>query len=185
MKRNELPSLLVVLGLAGVSAAGQQAPYSGLEARDIKALSPQEIAGYLAGEGMGLALAAELNRYPGPKHVLELRDELELTERQLTSTQAVLEEMCSTAKRLGKTILERERQLDRLFAEERISEEDLESLVAEIAELRGKLRVTHLGAHLRMVKILSREQADRYVSYRGYGEGTEHQKHGSGHQHNP
>ena len=31
-----------------------------------------------AGRGMGLALAAELNGYPGPAHVLELADKLDL-----------------------------------------------------------------------------------------------------------
>ncbi len=33
---------------------------------------------------MGLALAAELNGYPGPAHVIELADSLELTEAQRT-----------------------------------------------------------------------------------------------------
>ena len=31
---------------------------------------------------MGLALAAELNGYPGPSHVLELADKLELSAEQ-------------------------------------------------------------------------------------------------------
>ena len=47
-------------------------PYVGLEAREIKALSEEQRQELLDGHGMGLALAAELNHYPGPKHVLEL-----------------------------------------------------------------------------------------------------------------
>lgn len=43
---------------------------------------PQEIQQYLNGGGMGCAKIAELNGYPGPKHVLELENELQLTEQQ-------------------------------------------------------------------------------------------------------
>jgi len=38
------------------------------------ALSVEQIEQYRAGAGMGYAKAAELNRYPGPMHVLELAD---------------------------------------------------------------------------------------------------------------
>ena len=49
-------------------------PYAGMQDREIKALSAEERAALLEGQGMGLALAAELNGYPGPVHVLELGD---------------------------------------------------------------------------------------------------------------
>ena len=64
----------------GGAAAPQ--PYAGMEGREIKALSPQEVADLRAGRGMGLALPAELNRYPGPMHVLELAEPLRLSPRQ-------------------------------------------------------------------------------------------------------
>ncbi len=54
-------------------------PYAGLQQRDIKALDEKQIADLKNGRGMGLALAAELNGYPGPMHVLELKDQLRLT----------------------------------------------------------------------------------------------------------
>ena len=50
-----------------------------MQTRLIKALSEQQIADLKAGRGMGLALPAELNGYPGPIHVLELSDELGLS----------------------------------------------------------------------------------------------------------
>ena len=56
-----------------------QSPYAGMQARSIKALSEQQIADLKAGRGMGLALAAELNGYPGPAHVLEVADQLGLS----------------------------------------------------------------------------------------------------------
>jgi dienelactone hydrolase len=48
-----------------------------MQARPIKAPSDQQIADLQAGRGMGLALPAELNGYPGPSHLLELSDKLE------------------------------------------------------------------------------------------------------------
>jgi hypothetical protein len=54
--------------------APSEAPYAGHQERPIKALAPEEVAGLLGGEGMGYALAAELNHYPGPRHVLDLAD---------------------------------------------------------------------------------------------------------------
>ena len=59
-----------LVAVGGLQA--QHSPYTGLEERDIKALSAEQVAGYLAGDGMGFALPAELNHYPGPKHVLDL-----------------------------------------------------------------------------------------------------------------
>jgi hypothetical protein len=58
-------------------------PYTGQERREIKALSNEEIDRYLSGDGMGLAKAAELNHYPGPRHVLELADQLQQRRQSL------------------------------------------------------------------------------------------------------
>ena len=58
------------------AAAGGETPYAGFEKRAIKALSEQQIADLRAGRGMTLALAAELNGYPGPVHVLEHAEQL-------------------------------------------------------------------------------------------------------------
>jgi hypothetical protein len=65
--------------LAGLGSAYAQSPYAVQESHEIKALSPHEISDLLAGNGMGLAKAAELNRYPGPRHVPELAAQLQLT----------------------------------------------------------------------------------------------------------
>ena len=72
---------------AGHHPPTASSPYSGLETRAIKALSDSQIADLKAGRGMGLALAAELNGYPGPMHVLELADELVLSVEQRTQMQ--------------------------------------------------------------------------------------------------
>ncbi len=56
-----------------------QSPYMDLQGREIKALSGDEKAALLNGDGMGFALAAELNHYPGPQHILELQEEIGLS----------------------------------------------------------------------------------------------------------
>jgi len=69
----------------------------------------------LRGEGMGFAKAAELNGYPGPKHVLDLADRLKLTPDQRQLVQAIFDRMSTSAKPLGAELVERERVLDQLF----------------------------------------------------------------------
>src|ERR687892_37699 len=73
---------LLVISLVGIAPAAwpqTHQPYAGMQARPVKALSDQQIADLRAGRGMGLALAAELNGYPGPLHVIELADQLDLS----------------------------------------------------------------------------------------------------------
>ncbi|TMJ88150.1 MAG: hypothetical protein E6G78_09930, partial [Alphaproteobacteria bacterium] len=73
--------VLIAFALAADSSPAQsQQPYAGFEARSIKALSQQQIADLRAGRGMGLALAAEVNGYPGPMHVLQFADSLDLSD---------------------------------------------------------------------------------------------------------
>jgi hypothetical protein len=58
---------------------GAASPYKGMEKQEIKALSDKQMTDLRQGAGMSLALAAELNSYPGPSHALELADKLKLT----------------------------------------------------------------------------------------------------------
>jgi|SRR5688500_11233460 len=143
--------------------------YAGEELRAIKSLSAEQIEGYLNASGMGLAKAAELNSYPGPMHVLELKDELRLTAEQVARTRAAFEEMKRRATELGEQIVEKERELDRAFADRTIDEATVDKKVSEIGRLQGELRAAHLRAHVRMRQVLSDEQVARYDELRGYG----------------
>src|SRR5687768_8630587 len=87
------------------SNATQMSPYAGQEQREIKSLSQQEMNDYLAGKGMGLAKAAELNGYPGPLHVLELADRLKLTAEQRKRTEALFSDMKSKAVAAGQALI--------------------------------------------------------------------------------
>src|SRR5215470_7257374 len=100
------------------SAFAQQHPslYAGQQSRDIKALSDDDIRGYLNGQGMALAKAGELNHYPGPLHVLELAEQLKLSDAQKRRTEAIRKTMLDETIPLGARIVEKERELDQLFS---------------------------------------------------------------------
>src|SRR6266571_4214131 len=94
MRRTGLFVLLIAIAMVPVGTNAQTAsPYAGQEQRAIKALSDQEIRDLLEARGMGLAKAAELNSYPGPLHVLELADELGLSDAQRASSRTLYERM--------------------------------------------------------------------------------------------
>ena len=57
-----------------------QSNYVGQEKRQIKTLSQDDIYDLQNGNGWGLAKAAELNGVPGPKHLLEMKEEIKLTD---------------------------------------------------------------------------------------------------------
>lgn len=167
-----LPPLLFLLVAAVPAVALAQhhtMPYAGQQTRLIKALSEREVAGLLAGAGMGMAKAAELNHYPGPRHVLDLAAELGITPAQQERAEAIFHTMQERALALGRAIIERERELDGWFATRAITPERLEAATAAIAGLNGELRRAHLAAHLELTALLTPEQIGRYVELRGYG----------------
>jgi Spy/CpxP family protein refolding chaperone len=155
--------------------------YAGQEQREIKALSAEETEQLLTGQGMGLARAAELNSYPGPRHVLDLADKLNLTEAQRAETQRAFEAMRAEAVRLGKLIVEGERELDALFARGSADDAGVRRATDRIAQLQGRLRAAHLAAHLETRRILTAEQIRKYDELRGYAGGA-HAGHGQ-HKH--
>lgn len=126
------------------------------------------MADYKAGRGMGFALAAELNGYPGPKHVLELADDLGLSFSQRDEVEALFESMRSAAIELGERIVAVEKTLDAEFASNDITKASLQRTAEQIGLLNGKLRSIHLAAHLETRTLLSPKQMEMYVKLRGY-----------------
>jgi hypothetical protein len=163
----------ILLALAALilatAEAMAQSPYAGMQTRSIKALSGQQIADLQAGRGMSLALAAELNGYPGPSHVLELADKLDLSPDQQARVQQLFASMKQEALPLGLKLIEQEAELDRQFASRAVTPESLKSVTAAIAVTQGALRETHLKYHLTTVALLTETQRQRYSDLRGYG----------------
>lgn len=160
---------LFTLFLIGKSSAQHQhSPYAGQERQEIKSLSPEEVESYLTGQGMGFAKAAELNHYPGPKHVLEMADQLDLSPEQVSKTQGIYDRMNKQAVEYGKQIVEKEEAINQLFDSQKISRKQMETAIAEIANLQGKLRLVHLQAHLETKRVLTEKQVKMYEELRGY-----------------
>ena len=164
----------------GTIEAGAQSAYVGQEQRAIKALSPEQLAGYRAGDGMGFAKTAELNHYPGPRHVLELADELKLSDEQHAATEELFAVMRRTASELGHQLVAAEAALEVAFAKGEINDANLRDALARIERINAELRYTHLQAHLRQREILSAVQIEKYDMLRGYGSG-DHSMHDQHH----
>ena len=160
------------------------APYAGQQARQVKALSNPEIDDLRAGRGMGLAKAAELNSYPGPAHVLELRDQLQLSPQQVQRTEELRAAMTKDAAALGDLILEREAALDSLFRDGKATQAAVQAASVEIGALQGRLRAVHLNTHIAMKALLRPEQVAIYDRLRGYTKASDAKPAGhGGHKH--
>ena len=160
---------LAAIVLAITVFANTESPYAGQEIREIKALSQQEIEAYLNGKGLGYAKAAELNQYPGPRHVLDLGSELILTEEQTRRTKVIFDAMNAQAINLGKQLVDKERELDQRFASGSIDASTLKTLLPQIGAIQTKIRFVHLNAHLEQRAILTKHQIKLYEQLRGYG----------------
>lgn len=152
---------------------GVTSPYVGQENRTIKALPSEDIKGLKKGSGTpfgGMAKPAELNGYPGPKHVLDADEEnlINLSEEQREKIEELYQEMKTKAIRIGKELLKVEKRLDEEFKNKTITKESLKNRTEKSAILYGKLRSTHLEYHLSVTSILNSSQIKRYNKVRGY-----------------
>ena len=172
----------ILVSMSAQAIAIEKTPYAGQQNRSIKALSTSEIDGLKNGKGMGLAKAAELNHYPGPRHVLDEASKLSLSDSQLSKTNNLFDEMKKEAVMVGEKIIFAERELDNLFLGGKVSKDQLKEKLNEIGQYRAQLRFVHLKTHLKQKKILSNHQVKNYDMLRGYsGDMSKHQNHNGNH----
>ncbi|MDM7948385.1 hypothetical protein [Hydrogenophaga sp.] len=95
---------------------GAQTPCAGMQSRAINSLSDQDFKELRRGGVWGLALAAELNGMPGPAHLLELKDQIPLTQDQVDKTQALFVDMRKAAGSTGERLIAAETALEAAFA---------------------------------------------------------------------
>ncbi|UWR00248.1 hypothetical protein K3729_05600 [Rhodobacteraceae bacterium S2214] len=144
--------------------------YAGQETRLIKSLSEDDLEEIARGGGWGLARAAELNGVPGPTHLLELADEIGLTEQQRADIEVVRAQMLSDAITAGERFVAAEQSLDAAFQQGAPDADMLERLVAEAGQARSALRLVHLNAHLLTLPLLTDAQVSQYSVLRGYSD---------------
>ena len=126
---------------------------------------------------MSLALAAELNGYPGRRHVLELGEQLSLTDRQRVDVQRLFDQMTAEVVPIGEKLISQEAELDRLFARRVVAPSGLDSVTAAVGFTQAELRKAHLKYHLMTSELLTPAQMQRYAQLRGYinqNSGTQH-----------
>jgi Spy/CpxP family protein refolding chaperone len=173
---------VAAIALIGMSALyfsqKQHLPYVGLQHRTLKSLSEQDIASLREGKGMGYALSAELNGYPGPRHVLDIAKNLSLTDTQMTKTRSLFQRMKAEAIMIGEQRISAEKALDEAFSRHELAEARLYELTLQSSRIDGQLRATHLKYHLTMMDILTPDQVQIYQTLRGYDNASnEHKAH--------
>src|SRR5213080_3323500 len=114
------------------------------------------------GRGFGLAFAADQNGYPGPMHVLELKDRLKLTADQEAKGRELMHAMFTESRPKGARLLEAEAKLRRLFAERVADEAAVRAAVAEVERARTEVRLVHLLTHLKTRDLLIEDQRRIY-----------------------
>jgi len=149
-------------------AASTLSPYAGKSSASVPSLTEQEVSDLLAGRGLGMARAAELNGYPGPRHVLDLQTALGLDGSAVDRAQQLFEEMQSEAKPLGEQVVALEKALGEAFAAQTVDESALAAQVEALGKRMAQLREIHLRAHIRMRAVLTPQQVARYQELRGY-----------------
>lgn len=155
-------------GSGSGSGSHASAPYAGLDKRQVSSFSDEEIMSLLDGRGMGFALPAELNGYPGPMHILELAAELQLSEAQKQQVQAIFDRMKARARAAGTSYVEAEKALDQAFRSGTADSATIGRLAREADQMRAEKRLAHLDAHLESAPVLTPEQRIKYAELRGY-----------------
>jgi Spy/CpxP family protein refolding chaperone len=167
-------SFMAILALTGAAIASAQphemSPHAGKQTRQIASLSDMDIAAIRKGNGWGLALPAEVNGAPGPRHVLDLAEPLELSDEQIAQITTIYEEMKRSAISTGAEFIAAEQALNDVFERGGLDQTELAGLVEQAGDARARLRLVHLSAHLKTLPLLTEKQVELYAQLRGYAE---------------
>ena len=185
MKRLFAVAIVIVSGLASAAAlaqhkgsgsgsgsgngSGSGQPYASLDKRGVASFPDDEVAGIRDGRGMGYALPAELNGYPGPMHILELAAELEITAAQRSEIEVLFQRMKDRARAAGEAYVAAEMALDQVFKSQKADAQTIAQLTRNADAKRADKRLAHLDAHIEARRLLSEPQLQRYATLRGYG----------------
>jgi Spy/CpxP family protein refolding chaperone len=160
-------ALLLAAATAGWAQHGGHRPDAGAEPhRRLKACATESDAVLREGFGAGLAFAADEHGYPGPVHVLELKDRLALTGEQEARMTALREAMFARARPASARLLDAEARLTALFAAGRADEPSVRAAVAHIEAARTDVRLAHLLTHLATHDALTEPQRRTYHAAR-------------------
>ncbi len=161
-----------LLAMVSMPATAQHAhepsSYAHSRGSEVASLTDEEVRALRHGEGMGLARAAELNHFPGPRHLLDLVSELGLSDAQVRRVRAIHDRMKSRAVVKGEDIIMAEKHLAGLFASGDPSAREMTRVTEHLGAMRGQLQAIHLLAHIEAARELSTGQIREYDRLRGY-----------------
>jgi Spy/CpxP family protein refolding chaperone len=154
----------------GAHTTDLRSPYAKLRDAGTSGLLPEEVEGLRKGSGMALSLAAEVNGYPGPRHVLEAADasQLALRSDQRSAVQRLYDRMLDESRAKGQEILQAEAHLAQSIRHGHVDDAGLRKRLERIGLLRVELRFVHLRTHLETQALLTPDQIARYNTLRGY-----------------
>ena len=167
--RRVMVGVITAVGLAGLTAgttvtraqhAHGGAGAQGHQVAQTCASEFEKVVG--EGRGFGLAFAADQNGYPGPMHVLELKDRLKLTADQEAKARELMHAMFTESRPKSARLLEAEAKLRRLFAERVADAPAVRAAVAEVERARTEVRLVHLLTHLKTRDLLTEDQRRIY-----------------------
>ena len=159
-------TMVALAGLVGgATAAWGQHGHSGSHEEGHRAAQAcanefEQVVG--TGRGFGMAFAADQNGYPGPMHVLELKDRLKLSAEQEAKMQHLMHAMFAESKPKSARLLEAEATLRRLFAEGTADDAAVRAAVEAVERARRDVRLVHLLTHLKTRDLLTEEQRRIY-----------------------
>src|SRR5438876_11220639 len=174
--RRVMVGVIAAVGLAGLTAgttvtraqhAHGGAGAQGHQVAQTCASEFEKVVGQ--GRGFGLAFAADQNGYPGPMHVLELKDRLKLTADQEAKGRELMHAMFTESRPKSVRLLEAEARLRRLFAERVADDAAVRAAVAEVERARAEVRLVHLLTHLKTRDLLTEDQRRLYHEARWSG----------------
>lgn len=167
MRRLILTAVVVALAGLGAARASAQHGHEGAPGGDrgrpsVHACEAEFEAVVRDGRGFGMAFTADQTGYPGPLHVLELKERLGLSDEQEARVRALLQAMFAASRPKGAALLEAEATLKQLFADGAPSEAAVRAAVAEVERARGEVRLVHLLTHLKTRDVLTEGQRRLY-----------------------
>jgi Spy/CpxP family protein refolding chaperone len=116
-----------------------------------------------------MAFVADQNGYPGPLHVLELKEELGLTPAQEARMRTLFDAMRAEARARAARLAAAEARLRALFAGGAADAAGVRAAVADAERARAEVRLVHLLTHLEARDVLSEAQRRTYQHLRWGG----------------
>lgn len=129
----------------------------------LRHLSTDQIRAYQQGDdAWGMGKIAELNHYPSPQRVLDIKKDLSITKEQEASLNKILTALNFKVTEMGGFMLKNERTLDSLFRLKKVNDGVLIYYTNRYGLYQGELRNAILQAHLKTRELLKPAQIKKY-----------------------